>query len=83
MTAVALLAVLVASCWTPTVGALTGMVAWLLVLVGWWASDRPVAWLTGPGAQAAYAIAVIILLALLVRSAGRQGWVPPGGSEAT
>jgi hypothetical protein len=83
MTAVALVAVLVASRWTPTVGALAGMGAWLLVLVGWWASDRPVAWLTGPGAQAAYAIAVIILLALLVRSAGRQGWVLPGGSEAT
>jgi hypothetical protein len=83
MTAVALLAVLVASRWTPTVGAAVGMGAWLLVLAGWWASDQPAAWLTGPSAQIAYAIVAVALLALLVRSAARQGWALPRGSEAT
>ena len=46
-------------------------------------SSRPVAWLTGPGAQAAYAIVALVLLALLVRSVARRGWALPGGSEAT
>jgi hypothetical protein len=82
MTAAALLAVLVASRWTPVVGAVTGMGAWLLVLAGWWATDQPVAWLTGPPAQAAYAVATVALLALLVRSAARQAWALPGGGEA-
>jgi len=82
MTAAALLAVLVASRWTPAVGAVAGMGAWLLVLAGWRASDRPVAWLTGPTAQAAYATVALVLLALLVRSVARQGWALPGGSEA-
>jgi hypothetical protein len=83
MTAAALLAVLVASRWTPAVGALAGMGAWLLVLIAWRASSQPVAWLTGPGAQAAYAVVAAVLLALLVRSAARQSWALPGGSEAT
>ena len=83
MTAAALLAVLVASRWTPAVGAVAGMGAWLVVLIGWWASNQPVAWLTGRGAQAAYAIVAVVLLALLVRSAARQSWALPGGSEAT
>jgi hypothetical protein len=83
MTAVALLAVLAAVRWTPAVGAVAGMGAWLLVLAGWWASDRPVAWLTGPAAEAAYAAVAVALLALLVRSVGHQGWPLPGGSEAT
>ena len=64
------------------VGAVAGMGAWLLVLAGWRASDRPVAWLTGPTAQAAYATVALVLLALLVRSVARQGWALPGGSEA-
>jgi hypothetical protein len=76
MTAAALLAVLVASRWTPIVGAVAGMGAWLLVLAGWAASSRPVAWLTGPGAQAAYAIVALVLLALLVRSGGPPGLGP-------
>jgi hypothetical protein len=83
MTAAALLAVLVASRWTPVVGAVAGMGAWLLVLAGWAVSSRPVAWLTGPGAQAAYAIVALVLLALLVRLVARRGWALPGGSEAT
>jgi hypothetical protein len=83
MTAVALLAVLAAVRWTPAVGAVAGMGAWLLVLAGWWASDRPVAWLTGPAAEAASAAVAVALLALLVRSVGHQGWPLPGGSEAT
>jgi hypothetical protein len=78
-----LVLVLVASRWTPVVGAVAGMGAWLLVLAGWAASSRPVAWLTGPGAQAAYAIVALVLLALLVRSVARRGWALPGGSEAT
>jgi hypothetical protein len=53
------------------------------VLAGWWASDRPVTWLTGPAAEAAYAAVAVALLALLVRSVGHQGWPLPGGSEAT
>ena len=48
MTAAALLAVLVASRWSPGVGAAAGMGAWLLILAGWRASQQPVAWLTGP-----------------------------------
>jgi hypothetical protein len=83
MTAAALLAVLVASYWTPAVGALAGMGAWLLVLAAWWASDQPVAWLTGPSAQAVYAILTVVLLALLVRSVAGHGWALSGGSEAT
>jgi hypothetical protein len=82
MTAAALLAVLVASRWTPAVGAAAGMGAWLLVLAGWRVSDQPVAWLTGPSAQAAYAATAMVLLALLVRSMAREGWVLPGRSEA-
>ena len=82
MTAAALLAVLVASRWPPAVGAGAGMGAWLLVLAGWRASDRPVAWLTGPTAQAAYATVALVLLALLVRSVARQGWALPGESDA-
>jgi hypothetical protein len=82
MTAAALLAVLVASHWTPTVGAAAGMGAWLLVLAGWRVSHQPVTWLTGPSAQVAYAAAALALLALLVRSLAREGWVLPGGSEA-
>jgi hypothetical protein len=74
MCAAALLAVLVASHWTPVVGAAAGMGAWLLVLTGWKASQQPVAWLTGPGAQATYAAITIVLLVLLVRRMARQGW---------
>jgi hypothetical protein len=74
MTAAALLAVLVASRWSPGVGAAAGMGAWLLVLVGWKASQQPVTWLTGPGAQAAYAVVAAVLLVLLVRRMAREGW---------
>jgi hypothetical protein len=74
MTAAALLAVLVASRWTPQVGAAAGMGAWLLVLTGWKASQQPVTWLTGPGAQLAYAVVAAVLLALLIRRMVREGW---------
>jgi hypothetical protein len=83
MTAAAMLAALVASRWSPGVGAAAGMGAWLLVLAGWKASQQPVTWLTGPGAQATYAIVTVALLALLVRSAAREGWALPGEREAT
>jgi hypothetical protein len=82
MCAAALLAVLVASRWTPTVGAVTGMGAWLLVLLTWRVSQQPVTWLTGPGAQAAYAILAVALLALLIRRMAQEGWALSGGSEA-
>jgi hypothetical protein len=74
MTAAALLAVLVSSSWTPAVGAAAGMGAWLLVLAGWKVSQQPVTWLTGPGAQAAYAVVAAVLLVLLVRRMAREGW---------
>jgi hypothetical protein len=74
MTAAALLAVLVASRWSPQVGAAAGMGAWLLVLTGWKASQQPVTWLTGPGAQAAYAAVTVTLLVLLIRRMAREGW---------
>jgi hypothetical protein len=74
MTAAALLAVLVASRWTPTVGAAAGIGAWLLVLAAWKASHQPVAWLTGPSAQATYAAVAVVLLVLLVRRMAREGW---------
>jgi hypothetical protein len=74
MTAAALLAVLVASRWSPGVGAAAGMGAWVLVLAGWKLSHQPVAWLTGPGAQAAYAVVAAVLLVLLVRRMAREGW---------
>jgi ABC-type polar amino acid transport system ATPase subunit len=82
MCAAALLAVLVASCWSPAVGAAAGMGAWALVLVGWRVSQQPVTWLTGPGAQAAYAILAVALLALLIRRMAQEGWALSGGSEA-
>jgi hypothetical protein len=81
MTAAALLAVLVASHWSPGVGAAAGMGAWLLVLGAWKASQQPVTWLTGPTAQAAYATATIALLVLLVRRMVREGWVLPDQTE--
>ena len=74
MTAAAVLAVLVASRWTPAVGAAAGMGAWVLVLAGWRISQQPVTWLTGPGAQAAYAAVTVTLLVLLVRRMAREGW---------
>jgi hypothetical protein len=74
MTAAALLAVLVASRWTPGIGAAAGMGAWVLVLAGWKASQQPVAWLTGPVAQLAYAVVAVALLALLIRRMAREGW---------
>jgi hypothetical protein len=74
MTAAALLAALVASRWSPGVGAAAGMGAWLLVLLAWRASQQPVTWLTGPGAQAAYAVVAAVLLVLLVRRMAREGW---------
>jgi hypothetical protein len=74
MTAAALLAVLITSRWTPAVGAATGMSAWLLVLLTWRVSHQPVTWLTGPSAQAAYAVVAAVLLALLVRRMAREGW---------
>jgi hypothetical protein len=82
MCAAALLAVLVASRWAPAVGAAAGMAAWVLVLAGWKLSQQPVTWLTGPGAQVAYAIAAAALLALLIRRMAREGWALSGGSEA-
>jgi hypothetical protein len=80
MCAAALLAVLVASRWTPTVGAVTGMGAWLLVLLTWKLSHEPVTWLTGPGAQAAYAAVALVLL-VLVRRMAREGWSLAEGAE--
>jgi hypothetical protein len=74
MTAAALLAALVASRWTPAVGAAAGMGARLLVLACWRVSHQPVTWLTGPGAQAAYAAVTVMLLVLLVRRMAREGW---------
>jgi hypothetical protein len=74
MCAAALLAVLVSSRWTPAVGAAAGMGAWLLVLLTWRVSQQPVTWLTGPSAQAAYAVVAAVLLALLVRRMAREGW---------
>ena len=50
------------------------MGAWLLVLAAWKVSQQPVTWLTGPGAQAAYAAVAVALLALLVRRMAREGW---------
>jgi hypothetical protein len=82
MTAASLLAVLVASWWTPMAGAAAGMGAWLLVLVGWRASHQPAGWLTGPGAQVAYAVVVAALLVLLIRRMAREGWALSRGSEA-
>ena len=81
MTAAALLAVLVASRWTPGVGAAAGMGAWVLVLAGWRLSQQPVTWLTGPSAQAAYAAVAMVLLALLVRRIAREGWALPDQAE--
>jgi hypothetical protein len=81
MTAAALLAVLVASRWSPQIGAAAGMGAWLLVLAGWKASHEPVAWLTGPGAQAAYAAVAVVLLVLLVRRMAHEGWALPDQAE--
>jgi hypothetical protein len=74
MCAAALLAVLVASRWSPGLGAAAGMGAWLLVLAGWKVSHQPVTWLTGPGAQLAYAVVAGALLVLLVRRMAREGW---------
>ena len=74
MCAAALLAVLVASRWSPAVGAAAGMGAWVLVLAGWKVSQQPVAWLTGPAAQAAYAAVAVVLLVLLIRRMAREGW---------
>jgi hypothetical protein len=74
MTAAALLAALVASRRSPAVGAAAGMGAWLLVLLTWRVSHEPVAWLTGPGAQAAYAAVTVTLLVLLIRRMAREGW---------
>jgi hypothetical protein len=82
MCAAALLAVLVASRWSPAVGAAAGMGAWLLVLAAWKVSQQPVTWLTGPTAQAAYAAVTVALLVLLVRRMAREGWALSGGSEA-
>jgi hypothetical protein len=81
MTAAALLAVLVASRWTPVVGAAAGMGAWLLVLAGWKLSQQPVTWLTGPGAQLAYAIVAAAVLALLIRRMAREGWTMADQAE--
>jgi hypothetical protein len=81
MCAAALLAVLVASRWTPQIGAAAGMGAWLLVLLTWRVSHEPVAWLTGPTAQAAYATATVALLVLLVRRMVREGWALPDQAE--
>jgi hypothetical protein len=44
------------------------------VLLTWRVSHQPVTWLTGPGAQAAYAVVAAVLLALLVRRMAREGW---------
>jgi hypothetical protein len=81
MCAAALLAVLVASRWTPAVGAAAGMGAWVLVLAGWRLSQQPVAWLTGPTTQAAYAAVAVVLLVLLVRRMTREGWALTEGAE--
>jgi hypothetical protein len=44
-------------------------------------SDQPAAWLTGPGAQTAYAAVTAALLVLLVSRIARGGWVLPGPGE--
>jgi hypothetical protein len=59
------------------------MGAWVLVLAAWKVSQQPVTWLTGPGAQSAYAIVAAALLVLLIRRMAREGWALPEGSEAT
>jgi hypothetical protein len=82
MTAAALLAVLVASRWTPVVGAAAGMGAWLLVLAGWQASHQPVTWLTDPSTQAAYAAVAATLLVLLIKRMAREGWRLNGPGDA-
>jgi hypothetical protein len=82
MTAAALLAVLVASRWTPMVGAATGMGAWLLVLAGWQTSHQPVTWLTDPRTQAAYAAVAATLLVLLIQRMAREGWSLAGPGDA-
>jgi hypothetical protein len=82
MAAAALLAVLVAGRFTPLVGAAAGMGAWLAVLAGWQLSDLPVAWLTGPAAQAAYAAVAAALLAVLLRSMAGGRWLPAAPGEA-
>jgi hypothetical protein len=82
MTAAALLAVLVASRWTPMVGAATGMGAWLLVLAGWQASHQPVTWLTSPSTQVAYAAVAATLLVLLIKRMAQQGWSLNGPGDA-
>jgi hypothetical protein len=51
------------------------------VLAGWKVSDQPAAWLTGPGAQTAYAAVTVALLVLLVRRIVREGWVLPGAGS--
>jgi hypothetical protein len=81
MCAAALLAALVASRWTPGIGAAAGMGAWVLVLATWRVSQQPVTWLTNPGAQAAYAAVTVVLLVLLVRRMAREGWALVEGTE--
>jgi hypothetical protein len=81
MCAAALLAVLVASRWTPASGAAAGMGAWLLVLAAWRLSHQPVTWLTGPTAQAAYAAVTLVLLVLLIRRMAHQGWALTEGAQ--
>jgi hypothetical protein len=83
MTAAALLAVLIASRWAPVIGAAAGMGAWVLVLAGWKLSQQPVTWLTGPGAQAAYAAVAATLLVLLIRRMAREGWTMADQTEPT
>jgi hypothetical protein len=50
------------------------MGAWLLVLTGWKASQQPVTWLTGRGAQLAYGVVAAVLLVLVIRRMAREGW---------
>ena len=81
MCAAALLAVLVSWRWSPGVGAAVGMGAWVLVLAGWKLSQQPVTWLTGPGAQAAYAAVTVVLL-VLGQEDGPRGLGPDRSGRA-
>ncbi len=79
MTGAALLAAVVASRFTPVVGAAAGMGTWLLVLAALATfSRRPLATLSSGEAQLVSAAVVALLLAVLLRRAVSGDWVRPG-----
>ncbi|HKE99138.1 MAG TPA: hypothetical protein VKG45_09435 [Actinomycetes bacterium] len=75
MTAVALLAAAVATRSSPLVGASAGMGAWLALART--LDGAPVAGLFSAGAQAAYAVAAALLLAVTVWQVATREWGPP------